>query len=410
MLPSFTTIDALLTATQSLWRFEPFHSSLDDSLPWQKDYPALCAWLEQLTPNDIAYWKTDVSKLITQLGAFIPELSLLHQQTELSLLDEACSSQVEAMPRHLETGIPGRKLTQIQRFANFALLHHHGDNWLEWCAGKGYLGRLLAASNHEPVVSLEYQAQLCQSGQHYANQHQLPMHFVEADAFSDDALTAFKPQQHAIALHACGDLHVTLLKAASAQQSPAITIAPCCYHLTRSAQYQALSQPAQASGLKLTQRELRIPLQQTVTGGERVHRHRQQEMIFRLGFDLIAREQLSVGEYLPIPSIKKSQLAEGFEALCHWAAAQKSYVLPLIDFSTYESRAVARFWHMERLSLVQMGFQRALELWLVLDRALYLQERGYKVALNEFCGANITPRNILLHAERVTTQNGEAND
>ncbi|GAM69239.1 SAM-dependent methyltransferases [Vibrio sp. JCM 19236] len=40
---------------------------------------------------------------------------------------------------------------------------------------------------------------------------------------------------------------------------------------------------------------------------------------------------------------------------------------------------------MERLGLVQQLFQRPLELWLVLDKALYLQEQGYQVELSQFC-------------------------
>jgi hypothetical protein len=48
-------------------------------------------------------------------------------------------------------------------------------------------------------------------------------------------------------------------------------------------------------------------------------------------------------------------------------------------------------------------FRRPLELWLVLDRALYLQERGYEVKLGTFCAPTLTPRNVLLVAEKVCT-------
>ena len=52
------------------------------------------------------------------------------------------------------------------------------------------------------------------------------------------------------------------------------------------------------------------------------------------------------------------------------------------------------------MELVRHLFRRPLELWLVLDRALFLQEQGYRVELREFCPRHLTPRNILIHAER----------
>ena len=55
---------------------------------------------------------------------------------------------------------------------------------------------------------------------------------------------------------------------------------------------------------------------------------------------------------------------------------------------------------MRNLELVRGLFRRPLEVWLLLDRALYLQEQGWKVQLGTFCAYHLTPRNALLLAER----------
>ncbi|CAH1554441.1 hypothetical protein THF1C08_10265 [Vibrio jasicida] len=249
------------------------------------------------------------------------------------------------------------------------------------------------------MTSFEFQQALCDSGQQAANEHRWNMTFIQGDAFDSAAKAVFKPTQHAVALHACGDLHVRLMQYGSENGIAAMTISPCCYHLIQSEQYQPMSEQGRASSLSLSKQELRIPLQQTVTGGERVRRHRQQEMVFRLGFDLITRQALGLTEYQPVPSIRKSQLSDGFESLCHWAAERKDIELTQdIDFSKFENLAEQRFWQMERLSLVQLVFQRPLEIWLALDKALYLEERGYRVRLAEFCAKSVTPRNILICA------------
>ncbi|MGV8496106.1 methyltransferase, partial [Pseudomonas aeruginosa] len=52
------------------------------------------------------------------------------------------------------------------------------------------------------------------------------------------------------------------------------------------------------------------------------------------------------------------------------------------------------------LELVRALFRRPLELWLLLDRCLYLVEQGYSVRLGEFCPTSLSPRNLLILAER----------
>jgi hypothetical protein len=37
---------------------------------------------------------------------------------------------------------------------------------------------------------------------------------------------------------------------------------------------------------------------------------------------------------------------------------------------------------------------------LVLDRALFLREQGYKVEVGSFCETRLTPRNLMVLAER----------
>ena len=231
-----------------------------------------------------------------------------------------------------------------------------------------------------------------------ADKQGLTLKFIQGDALSEQAETAFNRNQHAVALHACGDLHVSLIDHATSKQLPAVTLSPCCYHLVNSESYQALSELGRASTLTLTRQELRIPLQETVTGGERVKRHRMEEMSYRLGFDLLMRDITQIDTYQPVPSIKKSQLAQGFDAFCRWACEQKGASLPEVDFGYYEKLGQERYWQMERISLVQQPFRRVLELWLVLDKALYLQEQGYEVTLSEFCSRETTPRNLLIHA------------
>ena len=394
----FTILDSFLLEHQVYWRSEPFHLCQTQQQPWVDVNRPLVDWLNSLSIENIQILKEQPQLLIKELIRFLPELETANQNIQF---DHSVLVGLD-LPRGTADGIPGRKLQQIVAMGEASLEHHHGKEWLEWCSGKGFLGRILSQQSDQKVTSFEWQQSLCESGQKIADAQHLDMSFVQGDAFSKDADRVFNSNQHAVALHACGDLHVELVKKSVSHGLPVVTISPCCYHLIRDENYQAMSSVAKNSALTLSKSDLRIPLQETVTGGERVKRHRQLEMSYRLGFSQLLKGELGVDEYVPVPSIKKSELSEGFESFCYWASEVKK--LPLdsnIDFEPYLVQGEALFWEMEKLSLVQQVFRRPLEIWLALDRAIYLQEQGYEASIEEFCERSITPRNLLIHGIKV---------
>ncbi|MGI9886158.1 methyltransferase [Vibrio chagasii] len=390
----FKILDSFLLEHQVYWRSEPFHLCQTQQQPWQEVNSQLVDWLNSLTTENIQTWKEQPDLLVTELGRFLPQLMRAHQSTQFT----NTALKGLQLPRGTEDGIPGRKLQQIVSMGEASLEHHHGEEWLEWCSGKGFLGRILSQQSSQKVTSFEWQQSLCESGQKIADAQHLEMTFVQGDAFSESADKVFNPNQHAVALHACGDLHVELVKKSVSHGLPAVTISPCCYHLIRDENYQPMSSVTKTSALTLSKSDLRIPLQETVTGGERVKRHRQLEMSYRLGFSQLLKAEMGIDEYIPVPSIKKSELAEGFESFCRWACEVKELSLGSnIDFDSYLVQGEALFWEMEKLSLVQQVFRRPLEIWLALDRAMYLNEQGYEATIEEFCERSVTPRNLLIH-------------
>lgn len=390
----FTILDSFLLDHQVYWRSEPFHLCQTQQQPWSDVNRPLVDWLDSLSIENIQALKEQPQNLLAELTRFLPQLETVNQiiqfnHTELVGLD---------LPRGTADGIPGRKLQQIVAMGEASLEHHQGQEWLEWCSGKGFLGRILSQQSNQKVTSFEWQQSLCESGQKIADHQKLEMSFVQGDAFAESAEAVFNSNQHAVALHACGDLHVELVKKSVLHGLPAVTISPCCYHLIGGETYQAMSSVVKSSALVLSKSDLRIPLQETVTGGERVKRHRQLEMSYRLGFSQLLKAELNTDEYIPVPSIKKSELSEGFRSFCLWASEVKG--LPLgsgIDFESYLVQGETLFWEMEKLSLVQQVFRRPLEVWLALDRAIYLQEQGYEASIEEFCERSVTPRNLLIH-------------
>ncbi|MDX1361982.1 MAG: methyltransferase, partial [Pseudoalteromonas tetraodonis] len=300
-------------------------------------------------------------------------------------------------PFWISNGIKGRKFTQLQDFVG--ALPANDQPILEWCAGKGHLGRMLAFNGAPSVHSIELQSHLCEQGQKSAQQQGLAMQFSQADVLTDNTQDFFNPQTHAVALHACGALHQTFMHQASAAKVTQISFSPCCYHLFTENNYQAMSEQAKRSALNLTHRDLKLALQETVTAPSRVGKVRKTEVEWRLGFDALRKSVTGELAYVSVPSVNKAIFSDSFESFCKWAADKKALKLPKdIDYNKFLLIGQARKKVTERVELVRHVFRRAIEVWLVLDRALYLQQQGYNVSVSTFCEKHLTPRNILILA------------
>jgi len=214
-----------------------------------------------------------------------------------------------------------------------------------------------------------------------------------------------QPQHTAIALHACGDLHVRLLQLTVARECRQLALSPCCYNRIQAPTYQALSQLARDSALRLSRDDLGLPLSETVTAGARERRDRDQSMAWRLGFDELQRRLRGVDAYLPTPSLSTAWLRKPFADYCRHLATLKGLNAPgEQDWAALEQLGWQRLAEVRNLELVRALFRRPLEIWLLLDRALFLEEAGYRVRLGTFCSSDLTPRNLLLLAERPATQ------
>jgi hypothetical protein len=132
-----------------------------------------------------------------------------------------------------------------------------------------------------------------------------------------------------------------------------------------------------------------------------VRRQRDTSMARRLAFDLLQREQRGIDHYLPCPSLPAAWLDKPFAEYCRdLAALQDVSIGRAVDLDGLEAHGWQRLAHVRNLELLRGLFRRPLELWLVLDRALYLRERQYAVQVGTFCPETLTPRNLMIIAER----------
>ncbi|PYF81666.1 methyltransferase family protein [Marinomonas alcarazii] len=387
----FQSLNTWLKAHTQLWQFDTF-ARLDN--PWAQAYPELAALLER--ENRVI----ESEAFYEQVFQICPDLKIALSFSKPDLLDASPKRTLtNELPSYVSAGIKGRKWSQIQAFVAHT---PKASNYLEWCAGKGHLGKLLAFQNGKPVHSLEWQKALCEAGEQEAKSLKLPQTFTHADVLKGEGRSKLASAHCAVALHACGDLHRELIEQAVVVNTAMLCISPCCYHLTKDSHYRPFSKTAQQSSLNLRQADLKLAVKEVATAGAREQRLKQLELTYRLGFDAWQRYARQQDDYLPVPSIQKALLNQGFDAFCHWAAEQKGLtdLIAKNPLESFEQQGEQRYQQVQKLEAISQLFRPALEYWLVLDRAMYLEENGYQVEIGTFCEKALTPRNWMIRAGR----------
>ncbi len=386
---SFLELQTRLSDYSPVWQESLFHH---ERPAWCDEHPALTSSLLSLDDASAQALTDDPDSALDWLVPYLPTLPDLRRLSSLVALPKRTLAKTE---RRLDWAIPGRKREQVEAFV--ASMAASGKPVLEWCAGKGHLGRLATAQDNVPVKSLELELALCHKGASLAERAGLDQHFVCADALCVSSKSHVRGHS-VLALHACGELHRSLIRSASHDGAHAYRIAPCCYHKWTGEQYQPLSRLA---ALPLGQSALRLAVTETVTAPGSDRRRLVRDQVHKLGFVALrnALEGSVARTFKPVPS---HWLQENFEAYCHKLAARESVRLPdRVDWAYWLLRGEQRRHQMIRLEIVRQAFRRALEVWLVFDMGLALEEAGFMVRIGTFCDRRLTPRNIMLMADPV---------
>lgn len=387
-----------LVQHQPIWKPAPF---IEPVPTWVLSYPKLACRVAELTDAECDELTDKPEALVDIVSQYVPGLALYGQMVSMpELAPGATDIMAATLPEVRATDMPGRKREQAGAFT--ATLAPFQQPILDWCCGKGYLSRTLAVRSHKSVEGYEWDPGLVAGG------NQLATHFGDAvrihcqDVMAQNV--AIPANTHGVALHACGDLHRQFLKRGTAAALPRLSLSPCCYHLTVGGSYQTLSERTAIHENRLmpNRNDLRLAVRETVTAPGRVREQTRLLSQWRLGFDGLQRAVRGVDQYLSVPSYSPRLIQKGFPAFCQWAAGKKQlYLSENTDFDHWLAYGVQRHRDVRRYELVRHLFRRPLELWLVLDYAVFLEEQGYQVQLGHFCPRSLTPRNLLLDAVRV---------
>jgi hypothetical protein len=292
-------------------------------------------------------------------------------------------------------GVPARKWIQLQSFVPRLV----PATFVDWCAGKGHLGRTIASLWSRAGTALEIDPALVRAGTALAARERCSLDFRSVDVLDPALDTSIVCGRTLVALHACGDLGDRALQVATAASATGVAWAPCCFHRGREG-FAPWSTEGQVLG-PLTRDELRLPTTDETVTSPRTRWQRRTAMAFRLGLDELRGEATGQRAYTSLPSAPSAWLGDGFENFCKRMARQFAVPLPPSpDWDGAERVGRERSARARRLGLVRAAFRRPLEVWLALDRAVWLADHGLDVEVGTFCERAVTPRNVLVSASR----------
>lgn len=379
-------LDRVLSECQPLWHAQPFREIRPD---WCRRWPALAYDLLALDDGEQARLADDGEAAAALVALHVPELAVLPE------LADVAAGRKEPFVDHdrfWDRDIPGRKRAQIEAFA--ATVHGTGLPVVDWCGGKGHLGRLLAGQWKVRVSTLDIDPALCADGQDLAVRAEVAQDFVVADVTLPG--TPLDRGRHAVALHACGHLHRALVTRAAPSGLAALDVVPCCYHRGIEGNYRTLSGPLLTV---VSGDDARMAVTEAVTATPRRVRQRDREMAWKLGFDVWRRLQDGSGGYRSFRPVPAAWSRGSFGEFMQLMAQREKLAVPAAsDLDQLERRGWQRQREVMRLSIVRHAFRRPLEVWLALDLAVRLENDGYAVQLHRFCERRLTPRNLLISA------------
>lgn len=384
----FLALQSLLRHHQAFWLPPPFYVHRP---AWCEQWPALAEAVLGLDDNELEALVASPDDCRAWLAGHLPFAAELGRLSDVAPLPARSLAPSGA---HFDWFIPGRKRAQIEAFAS------HGPAvvapLLEWCAGKGHLGRRLALSDGQAVSSLEIDPDLCEDAGRLAARVGVEQRVVCADALEASSRAHVRGRE-VLALHACGELHRSLVRNAGDDGAHAYRIAPCCYYRGAQDGYRPVSREA---SLPLDGRALRLAVTETVTAPQRQRQRLARDQAWKLGF--IALRNALEGEAIrPFPPMPSQLLSGDFSAYGEAVARRQGVRLPAdVDWAHWLAIGERRRGEVRRLELVRHAFRRPLEMWLVMDLVCGFEEAGFQVDIGTFCERSLTPRNLMVLARR----------
>lgn len=373
-----------------------------------KGYPM--EWIEELRSIKD---KNDIIKLEKkEVKSLVKEPTLLEfykRIQELTTLDAAPLYPQLKEDAHTWTFMTVKKQHEIKR----VVPHVHAvaqklniPGIIDIGGGIGLLAQSLHNHFSLKVTSIDMNPTLQETGKKRYGEEKVEYKNLKVEPnseFSNLLSTKTMP----VGLHTCGRLALDIIRESSNKKVPALINFGCCYHnLYQAEDLQNISSFAQEHGkLWMDKFALTLSCRAHNKMPEKEYDLKLKVKFYRYAIHILLHDHYGLKELVTLGNSSPRLYDESFG---HYALEQFQRIKLTTKHTLEELNA---FFHNPELQilieqmlmagLIRNALGRVLELYLLLDRAIYLEERGYKVRLEEFFDEELSPRNIGITAELV---------
>ena len=310
-----------------------------------------------------------------------------------------------------------KKQHEIRKLAPYVhhfYQRHQVKGVIDIGGGIGILAQTLCNQYDLKVMSLDMDPVLQNTGRerheknHRHADNKVSYHLVKVAADEPKFKALLHPDHMTIGLHACGTLSLDQIRATVKNEVKHLINFGCCYYkLAKSKDGQNISQFAQSLKSRVEQSPYALTLSTRAHKkmNDKDYAFKLKVKFYRYAMHFLLHDEYQLPEMVTLGNTHPKLYAEIFGVYA-LDQLQRISVVPkhtVEELNTYflNERRQELIWKMLAAGLIRNAFGRLLEIYLLLDRAIYLEEHGYKVEVMEFFDEEKSPRNIGLAAARI---------
>lgn len=270
--------------------------------------------------------------------------------------------------------------------------------------GVGFLAQTLNNQYQHHVTSIDMNAEFQKTGidRHGKNAkwpHKVTFKNVMVEN-GGEFVEILKNNVMPVGLHTCGKLALDIIRVSSEKKVPALINFGCCYQtLDKSPDLQNISRFAQENDpIWMTKFALTLACRAHRKMDEKDFDLKQKVKYFRYAIHILLHDLYGHKELVTLGNSSPKLYDESFG---HYAFEQfkRINIRPLHtveELNAWYADADLQILidRMVSAGNIRNALGRVMELYILLDRAIYLEEQGYEVRVEEFFDEELSPRNI----------------
>lgn len=392
MLSDFLKLQQFLQTYHPIWSVEAL-----EQMPIQEDRDFFKWTYEILNLSDGELIEFE-NKRILKSGSD-KFLNLLKQIREFEQMIPRQEFEMEKLPQKLVKKMSQKKIHEIQAISQL-VKNKKFKRFVDFGGGVGHLCQYLAVTQNRDTLCLDREQDLLSSGEQrvdrYFKDHRNSIKFKQAliskeMVKSDEIKNLISPDDCLLGLHACGSLSNYLIEY-SVQNKNQLLNFGCCYHKCDSMEHFNLSSKAE---LNITMHGLTMAAMSNIhlTPESLEERRKVKRLRYAAHFFLQSK---GIKEFKSLGSPNKKLYDQSFSEYFITLSPESEWSKEeLEDFISKED--IQKKIHFTFMADFVRGlFARLIEIYILMDRALYMNEHSGTVELVQLFDRRISPRNIAI--------------